>query len=263
MRRTLFLLLTAAASCAAQPTPSVKLEGTWLGTLGNGANSIGLVCVFEKSAAGALSGTINSLASGVDNNIESIAVTGQGIRFEVKRIKGSFAGAMQQDGKQIDGVWIQPGLQQPLVLTRTEKTSVMLPEFKGVDVLVPKAPTAVRAGGKEWLYYEVHITNWSDLEMTLLRLDVLIGDEVVAIEGEGLKSLTVVGRLKMAPGVRSVVLVPAAGDQFPDFIRHRVTFQLTGEAQPRTVECARTPVLRGAIQIAPPLAGGLWQAVAG
>src|SRR2546430_4123660 len=31
---------------------------------------------------------------------------------------------MQQDGKQIDDVWVQTGLQQPLVLTRTEKKLV-------------------------------------------------------------------------------------------------------------------------------------------
>src|SRR5215472_6464857 len=59
---------------------------------------------------------------------------------------------------------------------------------------------------------------------------------------------------------RCVVLARAAADSFPASIRHRVTVQLADNPRPRGVECAPTPVLQGAIRIAPPLMGGEWLA---
>jgi hypothetical protein len=214
--------------------------------------------VFQKSAAGTLTGKIFSLERGTENRVEPITVTGDRIRFEVGSIKGSFEGVWEREGKEVNGMWTQPGIRLPLVLTRTDKHSAAQADFQGVDTFVPKAPTVVRAGGKEWLYYEVHITNWSDSEMTLLRLELLIGDDVEAIEGDALKRLAIAAGTKLAPGARSVILVAAAGEQFPDSVRHRVTFQVAGEVEPRTVECAKVPVTRDPWQIVAPVAGGPW-----
>ncbi len=264
MNRTLPLLLIASAAGVAQTESPTSLEGTWLGTLSNGANAVRLVCVFERPGADTQTGSITSIAGRVTGNkIESVTVNEDRVRFEVKRIKGSYEGTLTQGAQQMDGVWIQPNMRLPLVLTRTQTTSITEPEFMGVDAWVPKSPTVVRAGGKEWLFYEVHVTNWSDSEITLLRLEVLIGDDAVAIEGEALNKVAIAAGTKLAPGLRSVILVNAAGERFPDSIRHRVTFQLAGRTLPNIVECANTPVGRGAVEIAPPVAGGPWQVGSG
>jgi len=248
------LLLTTAATCAAQ-----SLDGTWLATLHNGTAPVSLVFLFENAAHA----TVFSTELGTTNQLDNIVIDGAAVRFEVKRVAGRFTGALQPDGKRIAGEWTQPGFHESLVLTRTDRSSVIDPAFQGVDAWVPYPPTAVRADGKDWLFYEVHITNWSEVEMTLLRLDILIGDDEAAIEGDLLKKLATAGGVKLRPGVRSIILVPAAGDHFPDSIRHRVTFQLAGDPNPKTTECATTPVLRGAVRIGPPVGAGTWEFTGG
>src|SRR5713101_7905840 len=95
MSRTLPLLLIASATCAAQTQSSTSLEGTWLGTLSYGANAVQLVCVFEKAAAGTWTGSIISIGGRTtENQIESVTVNGDRVRFKVKRIKGSYEGTL-------------------------------------------------------------------------------------------------------------------------------------------------------------------------
>jgi hypothetical protein len=73
----------------------------------------------------------------------------------------------------------------------------------------------VRAGGRDRLHYEIHITNWvDDFDVTLLRVEILLGDEAVALEGEGRNKLTIAAGTKLAPGVRSVVLMQLTDDRF-------------------------------------------------
>jgi hypothetical protein len=263
MRHALVFWLSTVAFCTAQVTPSGTLEGLWLGTLGSGESSTRLACWFEKTSAGATTGMMSDVASGNASIIGSVVLMGDSIHFEVKGISGMFEGTLLPNRMRIDGVWTQRGVRRPMVLERSQKHSANLPAYQGADVFVPKAPTTVQAGGRDWLYYELHITNWSDLEMTLMHLEILIGDSVVPIGEEGLKKLAIGAGTKLAPWARSVILLAPSGDGFPNSVRHRLTFRLAGEAQPRTVECGATPVERGPIKIAPPLSGAGWQAMNG
>ena len=77
-----------------------------------------LVCVFERSGAGTLTGKIFSLERGTENRVEPITVTGDRIRFEVGSIKGSFEGVWKREGKEVNGIWTQPGVRLPLVIPR-------------------------------------------------------------------------------------------------------------------------------------------------
>jgi murein DD-endopeptidase MepM/ murein hydrolase activator NlpD len=164
---------------------------------------------------------------------------------------------------------VQPDVREPLLLKKTDRHSASQPGIQGIEAFVPKPPTLVRAGGRDRLHYEIHITNWvDDFDVTLLRVEILWGDEVVALEGEDLSKQTIAAGTKLAPGVRSVVLMQLAGDRFPASLSHRplshrITYQVAGEAKPRTVECAPTPVLTGPVRIAPPVAGGGWRAGSG
>ena len=253
MLRALLLLFLAAA-CAAQ-----TLDGVWVGSLRKDSNPAALVFIFEN----ATHATVNSIEMGTTNELSGIVFDGNKVRFEVKRVGGQFEGVLDPDTKEISGVWTQPGFREPLVLARTDRTSVMDPALQGIDARVPYPPTVVRADGRDWLFYEVHITNWSTEEMTLLRLDVLMGDDQATMDSDLLKKITVAGGVKLRPGVRSIVMIPVSGGPFPDAIRHRVTFQLAGESQPRSTECAPARVLRGAVRIGPPVGAGSWQMAAG
>src|SRR5258708_13760180 len=120
MNRTLPLLLIASVAGVAQTKSPTSLEGTWLGTLSNGANAVRLVCVFEKPAVDTQTGSITSIAGRVTGNkIDPVTVNEDRVRFEVKRIKGRYEGTLTQGPQQMDRVWIQPTMRLPLVLTRT------------------------------------------------------------------------------------------------------------------------------------------------
>jgi hypothetical protein len=250
MNRNLFGFLLAVCGFA---QAEGRLDGVWMGTLSKGDNTVHIVCSFEKPNQKIISVALRV----TENDIESVTIQGVTVRFSVPRVKGGFEGKLIENRKQLQGVWIQPGLRLPLTLTYAEHGSIR--QFEGIEAFVPKAPTVVRADAKDWLFYELYITNSTAVEATLLRVELLIGEEVVPIEGEGLKKVAQAAGTKLAPGVRSVVLINAAGDQFPDLVRHRVTYQLADASQPTTVECAPTRVERGAIEIGSPVAGGPWR----
>jgi murein DD-endopeptidase MepM/ murein hydrolase activator NlpD len=248
------LLLFLAAACAAQ-----TLDGVWIGSLRKDSNPAALVFVFEN----ATHATVNSIEMGTTNDLSNITVDADKVRFEVKRVSGRFEGTLDHDGKKLAGVWTQPGFREALVLARTDRTAVMDPALEGIDARVPHPPTVVRADGRDWLFYEVHITNWSSEEMTLLGLDVLIDDDEVHIDADLLQKIAVAGGTKLQPGVRSIVMIPVSGGPFPNTIRHRVTFQLAGESKPRSTECAPVQVLRGPVRLGPPVGAGSWRMAAG
>jgi murein DD-endopeptidase MepM/ murein hydrolase activator NlpD len=255
MWRTLLLLIVSAVVCAGQPS---TLDNTgWIGTLGTGERAINVVCVFEKGG-----GRIFSIALATDNKLDSITLTGNRLSFGVEFLKASFVGTLNQDGTEISGTWVQPGVREPVLLRKTAKHSASQPGIQGIEAFIPKPPTVVRAGGRDRLQYEIHITNWvDDFDITLLRVEILWGDEAVAIESEDLK--TTGAGTKLAPGLRTVVLMQLTGDRFPaslSSLSHRITYQVAGEAKPRSVECAPTPVLTGAVRIAPPVGGSGWMA---
>jgi hypothetical protein len=245
------LLFFWVFACFAQS----ELDGVWVGTIGEGENATKVVCGFDKAHTAILSFATNS-----ENAIDSVTVKAGSVHFEVKFIHATFEGRLDPGGRKIQGTWTQLGRSLPMQIARTDKHTINIADYDGIDTFVPKPPTVFRSAGKDWVYYELHITNWTDVEMTLVRVEMLIGDEAVAIEGDTLKALVRPKGLTIAPMGRCVVLARAAGDSFPTSIRHRVTVQLADNPRPRTIECAPTPVLQGAIRIAPPLMGGEWLA---
>lgn len=256
--RALACLLLFATCSSAQ-----GLEGLWMGTLGTGDTSVRVAFSVERGEAGTLTGALISLDRGTTYRIDAMTVGGsRDIRMQVGRMHGSYEGILQENGNEIVGAWIQRDQRTPLTLRRLEKGSLSTrPWDLQVDVFVPKAPTAVHADGRSWLFYEVHISNWSDEDLTLVRLEVLIGDQTAVFEGKTLKELTMGHVTALAPGVRTAVLVVISNSEtFPNSIRHRLTVSQPSGRTPATIECARIVVGQSVVRISPPLGGDGWWA---
>lgn len=141
-----------------------------------------------------------------------------------------------------------------------------------LDVFVPVAPTAVRAGGKDVLGYELHVTNFHERALTLSRLDVT-GDRgvlatydqkqlVAMVSRPGLPALGGSESLRIGPGLRAVVYLWLAPKERPTFLEHRLTVQLEGSGAAAALICAKTPVKSSVPVLGPPLLG-TWQACNG
>ncbi len=143
------------------------------------------------------------------------------------------------------------------------------------DISVSAPPSPVAIEGREWLIYELHLTNFSRASLRLMALEVLAApaDPLVRIEGEALeKRISVVGAARtetqpLRPGERAVVYLEVAVDakRLPRVLRHRVRYAIDGGTTAANVE----EVVGGNVDVrakarlalGPPLRGGPWAAV--
>ena len=157
----------------------------------------------QRNESGTLSGGVYSIDRGIPNTFETISLDpDRSVRFASNRLRGRFEGVLSADGREIVGAWIEGDLRRPLTLTSTTTRRPSPWSGLQVEVFVPTTPVAVKAGGQERLFYEVHITNWSDEEIRLQKLEVLIGTETAVIEGDTLQATTLRRQTRLAPGVR-------------------------------------------------------------
>ena len=142
---------------------------------------------------------------------------------------------------------------------------LVVPPEMALDLEVPLAPTPVPAGGKSHLAYELHLTNFRSADVTLVGVEVLAGEAVIAsYEGAALGSVLSrpglkpgsADKLVLGGGMRAVVFVWAAVDVAPRSLAHRVHYKL-GE-QVTTIDGAVVGVKGTPVALAPPLAGDRW-----
>jgi Peptidase family M23 len=154
-----------------------------------------------------------------------------------------------------------------------------------VEVRIPKPPTLGRGDGRQFLVYELHVTNLQGDTLVLKSIDVL-GENpatpfatyadsalvpLIARPGlarPGTPPPPPADRPKIGGGLRAVVFmwVPVAeGTQAPRTLRHRLTFAPTGSDSARlaVAETAPMVVATDAPLIGPPLRGGPWLAANG
>ena len=100
---------------AASKQAAQKIAGTWNGTLAVGAANLRLRLNISKTAAGAATGTMDSLDQGA-NDIPMSAITHKDgkVRFEVRGIGGVYEGTLAADGSTLSGQWGQGGQTLPL-----------------------------------------------------------------------------------------------------------------------------------------------------
>ena len=152
-----------------------------------------------------------------------------------------------------------------------------------VDMLVPIVPTAFKGDGKTHLVYELHLTNFAPMELTLSRLEVLSTDGKVVAKYEdrelserimrpGLASSS--DKQRLGGGMRAVLFLWVTFDSasvVPAAIRHRLTTRIGGqsggggEASAMEVigEGPEIKVRTDPIVLSPPLPGSQWVALNG
>jgi murein DD-endopeptidase len=154
--------------------------------------------------------------------------------------------------------------------------SAQIPPSVGVVLDVPVAPTPVKADGKAYLLYELHITNFRNDSVELSRLEVLSdgagAPPLASYDAADLESVLVrpgisennLNRRIVGGGYRAVVLLTVAVTQAstPAGLRHRLFFKAERQyGGDFTLEAARISVRRDdPLVISAPLRGGGWVA---
>src|SRR5215210_1793373 len=111
--KTLLMVLVAAISWAQGP---IGVEGDWQGTLGAAPNSLRVVFHITKASDGLYLGQLDSVDQGARIPLDSVQVTGDVVRIQVRAVQGSFEGTLSADKTGIKGTWTQ-GASAPLALT--------------------------------------------------------------------------------------------------------------------------------------------------
>jgi murein DD-endopeptidase len=127
----------------------------------------------------------------------------------------------------------------------------------------------VAIDGRQWLIYELHLTNFSREPLRLQSVDVLAGESVLqSFAGEKLAQRSLILAAARAdvqpvqPGERAIIYleVPSNTDSPPRVLRHRVRY-VSGRAA-ADVEGGEVRVGTGErAALGPPLRGGPWAAV--
>ncbi|HZI48109.1 MAG TPA: hypothetical protein VFD75_09970, partial [Pyrinomonadaceae bacterium] len=74
--------------------PAKDFAGSWVGTVEVGGQKLRLVVTVTKSDAGAYAGKLESVDQGATIPIDTITVTGDAVRFEIKSATIVFEGVL-------------------------------------------------------------------------------------------------------------------------------------------------------------------------
>lgn len=153
-----------------------------------------------------------------------------------------------------------------------------------VEVVCPSPPVPVRTNKQQVLVYELHVTNFDTVPLTLKRLEVFANEEsngaLITLADATLSAgMTRVGEAMMMddsssaakdaqvvkPGARSVIFVwieLQSNRSVPASLKHRMVFSAgAGSATDATLEDLQVPVSRDSVlTLAPPFSGGTWLA---
>ena len=124
-----------AASLTNGQAADAKPEGDWEGTLDAGAVKLRIVLHISRKE-GAYGATLDSPDQGaLGIPIETVTVTGDSIRMDMKSLRATYVGKLARDGSSIGGDFTQ-GQTVPLTFTRVAssgaKTSVL--DLRKIDV---------------------------------------------------------------------------------------------------------------------------------
>ncbi|HKE19070.1 MAG TPA: M23 family metallopeptidase [Kofleriaceae bacterium] len=287
MTKRSWLQLCIAIVCllaASEARAGRHLEGTWRGTLGEGAGKLRLVLTLARSGGDAYSGVIDSIDQGATIPIDKVSLRANRLTLEVGRVGGAYDGVLGQNDTRLSGTWRQGGVAQPLAFQKDGPGARPPPAERRpaaqlgapLDVEVPIAPTAFRAGGKQHLVYELHITNLGGQELTLKRVEALVGgrslsrrdglDLAGSVLRPGVPDAAGWARLRVGPGLRAVVFMWITLDgaaAIPAGLDHRIVVTAGDGAAETSLQAARIAVRSDALVIGPPLRGGDWVAANG
>lgn len=97
-----------------------EIEGLWTGSLElQGGQELRILFNISTGPEGSPTATMDSPDQGVSGiPVEKVIYKDGNLRLEVTAIRGSFEGALKEDGTALEGEWKQSKLVLPLVLTR-------------------------------------------------------------------------------------------------------------------------------------------------
>lgn len=172
-------LISCVFGFGQKPTPpadsSPSVIGTWEGTLDAGAAKLRLVLHIDGAKDGALVARLDSPDQGAtDLPIDSLSVSGNTLRFEMKSLAAMYEGKLESDGSQIIGEFRQGGQALPLTFKRTGRTATKsLLTLRKIDasghslnMLVggEAAPTVVFEAG-----FGTGLTSWSTVQSNIAK----------------------------------------------------------------------------------------------
>src|SRR5688572_13810045 len=130
----LMLLFLLGLSCQAfGQTPAKGFEGSWQGTLEAGGTKLRLVLTVTKSDAGAYAAKLDSLDQGATIPVDTITVTNDAVRLEMKSVEALFEGVLNKERTELTGKFTQAGQELPLTFKRGEQGAAMPPSAKGFE----------------------------------------------------------------------------------------------------------------------------------
>ena len=103
-------------------TPAKDFEGAWHGTLDVGGTKLRLVVTVTKSDTGTYSGKLDSLDQGASIPIDTITVTGDAVRLEIKSPAIVYEGTLNKERTELTGTFSQSDQKFPLTFKRGEPT---------------------------------------------------------------------------------------------------------------------------------------------
>ncbi len=115
---TFALDLSGVGPDGAAPEAWAELSGDWYGLLDAGAARLRLVFHIDTSGAKTLvvMDSIDQSATGIP--VGSVRRSGMSIRMDLPSIRAAFEAVLATDKQSINGVWMQGGVNFPLVLSR-------------------------------------------------------------------------------------------------------------------------------------------------
>lgn len=151
-----------------------------------------------------------------------------------------------------------------------------------VEVVCPMPPTPVKLAEQQVLVYELHVTNFDAVPLTLKRVEIFAGTDksqsLKTISGDALSATMLKAGSMMsgsgvpqiiASGSRSVLFLwieLGQGQQIPASLNHRMVFTSGGPggqsaAAETTLEDFPVPINQDAVPVlSPPFDGGVWLA---
>jgi opacity protein-like surface antigen len=118
----LALSLVVAFAATQEQTAPVKPEGDWRGTLDAGTAKLDLILhIVRKDRT--LTATLDSPDQGATGlAVDSITVSGNSLRFEMKSLGADYEGVFSSDGSQVQGEFRQQGQKLSLTFKRVGGT---------------------------------------------------------------------------------------------------------------------------------------------
>jgi hypothetical protein len=114
------LAAAVALSGAAFAQAVQGLDGDWAGKLDVQGTTLNLI-FHIKTADGKTVVTLDSPDQGpqaMGIPVAGIKRDGQKVSMDVQVVMGTYDGTLAADGKSIDGIWAQPSISLPLVVTK-------------------------------------------------------------------------------------------------------------------------------------------------